>query len=120
MIDHLNLAVSNVERSAAFYRQILATLGYDKVFQDHDAYGFGRSHWQFGIFPAQEISPIHLAFVATDIAAVNDFYQKAIDLGATPNGAPGYREQYGNYYAAYILDYDGHNVEAVYRGEHEG
>ena len=119
IIDHFNLPVSNVEASKELYRPILATLGIDQVFIDEDAVGFGKMSWEFGLVPALGvIQKLHLAFEATSRQQVDKFYQTAIDLGMTSNGAPGLRPEYGaNYYAAYFLDPDGHNIEAVYRGE---
>ena len=117
MIDHFNLPVSNIENSLKFYQQVLEPLGYRLLFQDQDAYGFGTSHWQFGIYPVQEkIIPLHVAFIAKTSTAVDEFFNVAINLGAKPNGDPGLREEYGaGYYAAYICDYEGHNIEAVCR-----
>ena len=119
IIDHFNLPVSNVEASKELYRPILATLGIDQVFIDEDAVGFGKMSWEFGLVPALGvIQKLHLAFEATSRQQVDKFYQTAIDLGMTSNGAPGLRPEYGaNYYAAYFLDPDGHNIEAVYRGD---
>ncbi len=117
MIDHFNLPVSDVEKSLHFYQQILRPLGYEQLFQDQDAYGFGTNHWQFGIYPTeQEIISLHVAFMAKTSDAVDKFYDVASRLGAKSNGKPGLREQYGTgYYAAYICDYEGHNIEAVCR-----
>ena len=119
IIDHFNLPVSNVEASKELYRPILATLGIDQVFIDEDAVGFGKMSWEFGLVPAVGvIQKLHLAFKATSSQQVDNFHQTAIDLGMTSNGAPGLRPEYGaNYYAAYFLDPDGHNIEAVYRGD---
>ncbi len=119
IIDHFNLPVSNVEASKELYQPILATLGIDQVFIDEDAVGFGKMSWEFGLAPAVGvIQKLHLAFEATSSQQVDNFHQTAIDLGMTSNGAPGLRPEYGaNYYAAYFLDPDGHNIEAVYRGD---
>ena len=119
IIDHFNLPVSNVDASKKLYQPILATLGIDQVFIDEDAVGFGKMSWEFGLVPAVGvIQKLHLAFEATSSQQVDNFHQTAIDLGMTSNGAPGLRPEYGaNYYAAYFLDPDGHNIEAVYRGE---
>ncbi len=117
MIDHFNLPVSNVSKSFEFYTQVLALLGYKPLFQDQDAFGFGQNHWQFGIYPVTGvITPLHIAFRAADRTQVDEFFAVAVQSGAESNGKPGSREQYGpGYYAAYVLDYDGHNIEAVYR-----
>lgn len=119
IIDHFNLPVLNVEASKRIYQSVLATLGIDQVFIDADAVGFGKSSWEFGLVPATgDIQKLHLAFQADSAQQVDEFHQKAVDLGMKSNGAPGYRSEYGeNYYAAYFFDPDGHNIEAVYRGE---
>lgn len=119
IIDHFNLPVSNVEASKKLYQPILATLGIDQVFIDEDAVGFGKMSWEFGLVPAEGIiQKLHLAFEANSAQQVDKFHQTAIDLGMTSNGAPGFRPEYGaNYYAAYFFDIDGHNIEAVYRGD---
>ncbi|MBO6918491.1 MAG: VOC family protein [Rhizobiaceae bacterium] len=119
IIDHFNLPVSNVDAAKKLYQPILATLGIDQVFIDDDAVGFGKTNWEFGLVPADGIiQKLHLAFEATSSEQVDNFHQTAIDLGMTSNGAPGLRPEYGaNYYAAYFLDPDGHNIEAVYRNK---
>ncbi len=117
MIDHFNLPVSNSKKSLAFYQLVLQPLGYKYLFQDQDAYGFGLDYWQFGLYQTDNaINPLHIAFKAKDRASVDMFYQLAIKNGAKTIGKPGLREQYGpNYYAAFVLDFDGHNIEAVCR-----
>ncbi|MEP3196522.1 MAG: VOC family protein [Lentilitoribacter sp.] len=119
IIDHFNLPVADVEASKQIYQPVLATLGIDQVFIDADAVGFGKCSWEFGLVPATA-SPekIHLAFQASSKVQVDEFHQKAVDLGMKSNGAPGLRAEYGeNYYAAYFFDPDGHNIETVYRGD---
>lgn len=117
MIDHFNLPVSDLEKSARFYETVLKTLGYPVLFRDNDAIGFGAQSWEFGI--AQEegtLQNIHVAFRANNNKDVSAFYQAAIDAGAQCNGKPGYRSEYGpNYFAAFVIDANGHNVEAVCR-----
>lgn len=119
IIDHFNLPVSNVDASKAIYQPILAAIGVDQVYIDEDAIGFGKTSWEFGLVPADGIiQKLHLAFEANSAQQVDEFHQTAVDLGMKSNGAPGYRAEYGeNYYAAYFIDPDGHNIEAVYRGE---
>lgn len=119
IIDHFNLPVTNVEASKQIYQPVLAILCIDQVFIDADAVGFGKSSWEFGLVPATgDIQKLHLAFQVDSAQQVDEFHQKAVDLGMKSNGAPGLRAEYGeNYYAAYFLDPDGHNIEAVYRGK---
>jgi catechol 2,3-dioxygenase-like lactoylglutathione lyase family enzyme len=120
MLDHVNLPVSDLERSRRFYEQVLATLGCRFVLQDGSAVGFGRDCWNFGIvLGAGPLPQIHVAFSARDREQVDRFYAAALAAGGISNGLPGIRPEYDpNYYAAFVLDPDGHNVEAVCRHAH--
>jgi catechol 2,3-dioxygenase-like lactoylglutathione lyase family enzyme len=121
VIDHFNMPVSDLARSRAFYECILAPLGARFVAQDGAAVGFGTSNWSFGVILAPlPITKLHLAFRAQSRISVDAFFEAALANGAVANGSPGVRYQYDlNYYAAFVLDPDGHNVEAVYRGAGE-
>ena len=118
MLDHFNLPVSNLEKSTEFYQPILKTLGINILMQDQNAVGFGVDAWEFGIvLESGQIAKIHLAFQATCHEQVEKFYAAAISAGGLDNGAPGLRPEYSSaYYSAYVLDPDGHNLEAVFRG----
>jgi catechol 2,3-dioxygenase-like lactoylglutathione lyase family enzyme len=131
VIDHIGLRVRNVARATEFYLRALAPLGYGIVMEvsaeetgGKPHVGFGASgqpdHFQSGkpsfwIGEGEPVSgPLHLAFVAASRAAVDDLYAAAIRAGGKDNGPPGLRPHYhGNYYAAFVLDPDGNNVEAV-------
>ncbi len=118
MIDHMNLPVKDVQTARGFYDQVLATLGVAMVAEDGDAVGYGaQQDWSFGLVPsAGRTEPLHVAFSASSAAEVDAFHAAALAAGGTCNGAPGERPEYGaGYYAAYILDPDGHNIEAVTR-----
>jgi catechol 2,3-dioxygenase-like lactoylglutathione lyase family enzyme len=117
MIDHFNLPVRDLEKSEAFYRAILAPLGYPWLMRDGAAAGFGKGAWRFGLIAcAAPAPPMHLAFEAATRAQVDQFHAAALRAGASSNGAPGVRAQYGaSYYAAFVIDPDGHNIEAVCR-----
>lgn len=119
MIDHMNLPVSNLGRSRPFYEAILECLNYRCIAEDGDAIGFGGDCWRFGIeLTLGEITRIHIAFRVASISNVDQFFSVAMDYGGRANGEPGLRPRYGaNYYAAFVLDPDGHNIEAVYRGD---
>jgi catechol 2,3-dioxygenase-like lactoylglutathione lyase family enzyme len=122
MIDHIGIGVSDFERSKAFYGKVFAPLGYRLVMEvtavetgDHAAAGFGTAKPDFWIGGTDgAISRAHVAFAAKDRPAVDAFYQAAIAAGARDNGPPGLRPHYHpDYYGAFVLDPDGHNIEAV-------
>jgi catechol 2,3-dioxygenase-like lactoylglutathione lyase family enzyme len=122
MLDHVGFPVSDYMRSKAFYEEALAPLGYSLLMEvrqdasDVPAAGFGANgkpdFWIGGEGGLNK--PVHLALAAKDRAAVDDFYRAAILAGGKDNGAPGLRPHYHpNYYAAFVFDPDGHNIEAV-------
>ncbi len=124
MIDHVGFAVSDYARAKAFYARVLAPLGYVLVMEvpaeknpsGFPAAGFGAGgkpdFWIGGEGKLEK--PLHVAIVAKDRAAVDAFYKAALAAGGKDNGAPGLRPHYHpNYYAAFVLDLDGHNIEAV-------
>lgn len=123
MIDHTGISVSNFAVSKAFYVKALAPLGYQllmdlsaSVTGGYEGAGFGEPHkpdfWIGSGTPNQP--PIHVAFRASNRNQVNAFYQAALAAGGRDNGAPGLRPHYHpNYYGAFVLDPDGHNIEAV-------
>ena len=122
MLDRAGCPVSDYARSKAFYLQALSPLGYALVMEvqqhenDAPAAGFGANGkpdlWIGGEGGLQR--PIHIAIAAQNRAAVDAFYRAAIAAGGKDNGAPGLRPHYHpNYYAAFVLDPDGHNIEAV-------
>jgi catechol 2,3-dioxygenase-like lactoylglutathione lyase family enzyme len=124
MIDHIGFPVSDFERSKAFYLKALAPLDYSLVTEmmqerppeEAPAAGFGAKgkpdFWIGGEGGLDK--PLHVAIVAKDRATVDAFYKAAIAAGGRDNGAPGIRAHYhANYYGAFVLDPDGHNIEAV-------
>jgi|SRR6266404_5352105 len=119
MIEHISLRCRNSRSSRKFYEKALAPLGYQVDREYGDSYGFiqGGRH-DFWVTKGKVGTPIHLAFHADATSAVDRFYRAAIAAGGKDNGAPGMREEYG--YAAFVLDPDGHNVEAVIWNEDLG
>jgi catechol 2,3-dioxygenase-like lactoylglutathione lyase family enzyme len=122
VIDHVGFPVADYLRSKAFYTKALGPLGYALVMevqQDDDdtpAAGFGANgkpdFWIGGEGGLNR--RLHVAIAAKDRAAVDAFYRAALAAGGKDNGAPGLRPHYHpNYYGAFVLDPDGHNVEAV-------
>jgi len=116
MYDHVSLKVKDGARSRKFFERALAPLGYKILDESGGGAGFGAEDKSaLWIAPGAAHAPaVHLAFVASDRAKVNAFYEAALGAGGRDNGCPGIRESYGpNYYAAFVLDPDGNNVEAV-------
>jgi catechol 2,3-dioxygenase-like lactoylglutathione lyase family enzyme len=115
MLDHVTLRTPQFERLAAFYEAALAPLGASKMMAFDDAAGFGRDAMPtLWLGASTEGSPrTHVAITAPSRAAVDAFYAAALAAGATDNGPPGLREYGPNYYAAFVYDPDGNNLEAV-------
>lgn len=120
MLHHISLPVADLEKSSRLYDAALAALGYRRVCSGTDFAGYGLEDDQdkFAlkqIVPAASAGPrFHLAFSAPTRAAVDQFHAVALAHGATNDGGPGLRPHYGpNYYAAFIIDLDGHRIEAV-------
>lgn len=112
MIEHISLRCRNSRASRRFYEKALAPLGYQVDKEYGDAFGFiqGGRH-DFWVTKGKVGTPTHLAFHAQAPFAVDAFYRAALAAGGKDNGPPGIRADYG--YAAFVLDPDGHNVEAV-------
>lgn len=126
VIDHMGISVSDIVRSRAFYEAALKPLGItvrmevtpDQTISGGTALGFGEEgdHGFFWIGDNERVGQgTHVAFQAKDRAAVDAFHAAALTAGGTDHGAPGLRPHYGpDYYAAFVLDPDGANIEAVY------
>jgi catechol 2,3-dioxygenase-like lactoylglutathione lyase family enzyme len=116
MIDHTGISVSNLEKSKAFYTEALGAIGYALLMEFPDAAGFGEPPKpDFWIGQgAPNNPPVHIAFRVGNRALADAFYKAAIAAGGRDNGAPGLRPHYHpDYYGAFVLDPDGHNIEAV-------
>ena len=116
MIDHTGVTVSNVGRSKTFYAAALAPLGYSVLMEFEQFAGFGVApkpdFWIGQGTP--NVPAMHVAFRAETRVQVDNFYKAAMAAGGSDNGAPGLRAHYhANYYGAFVLDPDGHNIEAV-------
>ncbi len=114
MLEHVSLRCKDSKASRAFYERALAPLGYVCDMEYGDAFGFkdeaGRH--DFWVSPGKVGTPTHLAFHAPSRSAVDAFHAEALKAGGRDNGAPGPREGYAAY-AAFVIDRDGNNVEAV-------
>ncbi len=116
MIDHIGIAVRDLEKSVAFYTKALAPLGYVLIMKfDGQAAGFGvGGKLDFWIGAGEVKQATHVAFRASGRAQVREFYTAAMEAGGKDNGAPGVRPHYHeHYYGGFVVDPDGHNVEAV-------
>lgn len=112
LIDHVHLRVRDIEAAKRFYKAALDALGTVPWFE-------GADHLEadeLWIDQGERPSRVHLAFQARDRDAVHRFHAAALAAGGTDNGAPGERDYHPGYYAAFVLDPDGNNIEAVYHG----
>ena len=115
MIDHLNIGVSDVAASRAFYERALAPLGYSVVMERPEGVAFGKDGKpDFWVSDRSVSGPMHIAFASPDRATVDAFHREAVAAGGQDNGPPGLRPRYHPaYYGAFAVDPDGNNVEAV-------
>lgn len=123
MIDHLGIHISDPVRSRNFYTKALAPLGYQMLMEIPKEYTGGKVVLGYGVAPKPDFwitegepnrPPNHVAFVAKSRKVVDEFYKAALASGGRDNGPPGPRPHYHkDYYGAFVLDPDGHNIEAV-------
>lgn len=122
MFDHVKLGVSDYADGKTFFLKALRPLGIRAGSEGEPSYGIelcGRSDASLCLYQAAEKpTPLHIAFSAETRQQVDDFYRAALEAGGKDNGAPGLRPRYhANYYAAFVIDPDGHNLEAVCHDE---
>lgn len=121
MLDHVGIYVTDFAKAKKFYDLALAPLGITKIREvtaaetgRYDGAGYGSERPFFWIGVAAVATPTHVAFRIKDRPTVDAFYRAALAGGGRDNGAPGLRAHYHpNYYGAFVLDPDGHNIEAV-------
>jgi catechol 2,3-dioxygenase-like lactoylglutathione lyase family enzyme len=112
LIDHVHLVVADLDASKAFYRAVLRSLGRE-FSGEGDGYFYAD---ELFVSPGDQLSHVHLAFQTHTREDVHRFYEAALGAGGVDNGAPGERHYHPGYYAAFILDPDGNNIEAVHHG----
>jgi catechol 2,3-dioxygenase-like lactoylglutathione lyase family enzyme len=115
MLDHTAVNVSDQDAARAFYSKALEPLGYSLAFESGEFMGFAdESGLNLGVVRREPVGGAHVAFKCPDHATVDAFYKAAIAAGGRDNGPPGLRTHYHeNYYAAFVHDADGNNIEAV-------
>jgi catechol 2,3-dioxygenase-like lactoylglutathione lyase family enzyme len=119
MLDHVTIGTSNLARAVEFYDRALKPLGIKRLFADGQTasgYGVGKNAFFWIGTRDAVMTGTHVAFAAPDHATVDAFHAAALAAGGRDNGAPGLRPHYHpDYCGAFVLDPDGHNVEAVCR-----
>ncbi|HDT6543429.1 TPA: VOC family protein [Kluyvera ascorbata] len=116
MFDHVKFGVSDYEKSKTFFLNALQPLGVKLIDEGTPDYGVEMSSDNVSLclfHTNDKPAPLHLAFVAKTRQQVDEFYNAALRAGAQDNGAPGLRSYGENYYAAFVIAPDGHNIEAV-------
>lgn len=124
MLHHLSLPVENLQDSIVLYDAMMKAIGYRRVLTTPTASGYGVIDGQDKLLLMQVIDArsasagFHIAFSAPSRESVDNFYADALKHGAIDNGRPGFRKHYGpGYYAAFVVDLDGHRIEAVHTSE---
>ncbi len=120
MIDHVSVAVRDLDRAARFYRAVLATIGYEQLVERPHTVGFGKRYPEFwlnrraAMLPVDGDSGAHVGLRVRSTELVDAFHAAALAAGGQSDGAPGLRPQHGEgYYAAFVRDPDGNRIEAV-------
>ena len=116
MLDHVGIRVSDFEQSKRFFTEAISPLGYELIMEPSvSTAGFGRrGKPDFWIGQGDRGQPVHIALTASDRASVDAFHEEALAAGGRDNGGPGLRLEYHpSYYAAFVFDPDGNNIEAV-------
>lgn len=118
-LGHIGLPVDDIAIAQKFYDAIAPTLGLNQLAVHDDFVGYGSDDsYEFYIHNGKAgISGLHICFEVDSKEAVETFYKAGLEAGGSDNGAPGIREDYSpTYYAAFVIDHAGNNIEAVYRG----
>jgi catechol 2,3-dioxygenase-like lactoylglutathione lyase family enzyme len=119
LIDHLHLRAADLPATARFYRAVLEAIGRRDAIVEDEHHFNADELWIDAADAATERTHLHLAFQAPDRETVDRFHAAALAAGGRDNGAPGERKYHPGYYAAFVFDPDGNNIEAVYHGPAE-
>ena len=116
MIDHIGIYVNDLNKGDNFYRSLFETIWYEIIFEHLQCIAYGvDGNPCFEIYTGKPASSnLHIAFYVKIKEQVSAFYKEAIILGGEDNGIPGYRDYCPCYYAAFVIDLNGHNLEAVF------
>lgn len=124
IISHISIGTNHFKQARAFYTEVLTTLGCKIIMEYPDAIAFGRQFPEFWVQKPKDGKPAttgngsHVGFIATSKAQVDAFYDTALKLGGTDDGAPGSRPEYTEaYYGCFVLDPDGNQIEATFWDE---
>jgi catechol 2,3-dioxygenase-like lactoylglutathione lyase family enzyme len=114
MLDHVAIPVRDLDASRKFYEPLFEGLGAKVMMEWPGGALFGTDDGMVALRQSERVMPLHIAFRTADRSAVDAFHETALAAGASDNGAPGVRSDYHeHYYAAFVIDPDGHNIEAV-------
>lgn len=123
-LSHVSIGTNDFDRAVAFYDKVLSTLGCKRIMEHPGAVAYGKQYPEFWVQKpidgksANPANGVHFGFFATSREQVNAFYEAALAAGATSEGPPGGRPQYGPaYYGAFVRDLDGHKIEATFWDE---
>lgn len=121
IMSHVSIGTNRFDEAVAFYDEVLATIGAVRIMEHPGAVAYGRQYPEFWVQtpidgqPASVGNGAHFGFMAKSDAEVDAFFKQAVACGATPDGEPGARPQYGAaYYGCFVRDLDGHKVEATF------
>lgn len=125
IMNHVSIAASDLDRSLTFYDAVLGAIGARRVFEHEGAVAYGKMFPEFWVHSvpydggeAQTANGVHFAFFANSVEEVDAFHARAIANGATDDGKPGARPEYGEpYYGCFVRDPDGHKIEATFWNE---
>jgi catechol 2,3-dioxygenase-like lactoylglutathione lyase family enzyme len=124
ILSHVSLGTNEFTKARAFYEIVLATLGCRIIMEHSGAVAFGKQFPEFWVGTTYDRQPAtvgngtHIGFMATSRQQVDAFYQAALTAGATADGDPGHRHEYGEpYYGCFVRDLDGHKIEASFWDE---
>lgn len=119
LVDHVHLNAKDLEASKRFYTAVIGALAKNIEVVSGPFFFYADELWVQQAAPDSAATHVHLAFQADDHAAVQRFHTEGLQAGGRDNGAPGPRNYHPGYYAAFLLDPDGNNIEAVYHGPGE-